>query len=182
MPALPQEIHEVNLEYVRQALVLNPRATVGEVKSLLEARPKFPVFLSEKYIGKLIRKVKVERFHRYDHDSVNRRLAEIEDITQAVAGEMWKIFLDPLADKKARVMAGKTIIDSHHKFLESQMNAGVFTRQLGTIDVEHQHEHTLTVNLPPEIEDSVMRALENHGIIKPKYRVLNSAPVPASTA
>lgn len=151
-------------EKVRQALVLNPRASYTEIKSLLENDMKNPIALDVGYIAKIAAKIRLERHHRYDKTAIAERLAQIEDTTEMVVTNMWRILLDPRSDSKARVQAGKIIIDSQHQFLEAQMNAGIFPKQVGTLSVEHSHS---VRDLPPEVYDRMLRAFENHGIIRP---------------
>ena len=173
MATLKDETIQYHRERVRETLVLNPRATIADITKLLEtANP--PLILGRHYVGKLVRKINTERLVRYDQAHLNRRIAEMQDRTESVITQMWKIVLNPRNSAKERVMAGKVIIDADHDLLQAQMDAGIFTRKLGSIGVDHEH----TLKLPDEIRLPILRAFKNYGIIRPQYRILESKPEP----
>jgi len=172
MPAYSDERTQFYKEKVRQALVFNPRASHREIREMLEKNPKNPITLAPDYIGKLVHKIRTERDRRQDFEHVGRRLSEIQDKTTLVTEQMWRILLSPTTEDKDKVAAGKVIIEGEHRLLEAQMDAGVFKRKLGTVDVEHQHEHTVTLKLPDEIKLPILRAFANYGIIRnTKYKL-----------
>lgn len=177
MPAYKDEIQQYHRERIRDILVLKPAASAETIKKTL-ASSEVPLNLDIAYLRKQIHKIRQERYHRFAKDKVESRLAEIQDATRLVSEQMWKILVDTTADTKARVAAGKVIIDGEHKLLEAQMTGGVFDRKLGTLAIAGNVEHTH--RLPAEIAAPIMRALENHGLIKPVgYRI---KPEPALTA
>lgn len=173
MASLKDETTQYHRERVREALVFNPRATIKELVDLLQyANP--PLVLERHYVGKLVNKIKGERLTRHSQENLNRRIAELQDRTESVITQMWKIVLNAKHPAKERAMAAKVILDADRNLLESQMDAGIFDRKLGTIGVEHQHEHTL--KLPDEIRLPILRAFKNYGIIHPSYTVLPAEP------
>jgi len=160
MPNYKNEIIEYHKERVREVLALNPHAGLRSIRQFLENDPQTPLVLDVHYIGKLKQKIIQERKRRFDQTIVEERLSEIQDRTESVAAQMWQILLDAGAPEVARVAAAKVIIDSEHKLLEAQMNAGVFERKFGSVDIRHTYE------LAPEMKAMVLKTLANYGIIK----------------
>ncbi len=160
MPSYGKELTEYHKERIKELLVLKPKVSLLSIREALQNDHKNPLLLDKDYIAIIIRKIRGERKHRYDREEVNERLAEIQDHSQSVIEQMWGVLLNPTADDRARVGAAKVIIDSEHKFLEAQMDMGVFERKLGTVDVEHTH------TLAPEVMLPILRALSNYGIIR----------------
>ena len=159
-----EEIKKHHIERIREVISLKQRVSNIAIQKILANDSRDPINLELHYVGKLILKIRQERKSRYNQAVVDQRLAEIQDRTETVIEQMWRILLDTSNLPTARVAAGKTIIDAEHKFLEAQMNAGIFERKLGTLDVKHEHEHTLA----PELALPILNALRNYGIIERK--------------
>lgn len=176
MPAYKDETIEYHKERIRDLIVLKPDVSAHSIREALQSDPKNPLILDRKYIGKLLRKIDEERKHRFDKVKVEKNLAIIEDETQNIISQFWGILLDNQADAKARVMAGKGILDAIHKLLEAKMAAGIFERKLGTVQVEHQH------TLSPEIALPILRALQNYGIVRTTATIIESKPAEFSDA
>ncbi len=136
-----------------------PAASIRSLRSALEIDKKNPLRLDRVYLGRLVRKIHGERARNLDTTTVEQTIGVIENSTQQVVAKMWEILLDSTADEKARVAAGKVIVDAQHKLLEAQMDAGIYERKLGKVDVSHEH------HLAPELAEPIMRALRNYGII-----------------
>lgn len=169
MPTYKDETQKYHIERVREVLVLNPRATERAIQTVLEQDASDPLKLNREYIRKLKKKIKGERQHRFDKKHINERLAELQDRTEGIIAQMWKILLDTEKSTLARVAAARTIIDAEQKLLEAQMDAGIFDRKLGTVDIEHTH----TLALSPEHKALALAFLRNHGAItKPNIAAL----------
>lgn len=163
MAQFKDETRQYHLERVREALVLAPRGSLRDICELLQGA-KVPLVLDRGYVSKIIRKIKAERQKRYTGADYQARIAELQDRTDVVIGQMWKILYNPKNSDKARVMAGKVILDADKSLLDAQMDAGIFDRKLGSVAVDHNHEHT--VKLPDEIRLPILRAFRNYGLIK----------------
>lgn len=165
-----KEHEKYYLDRVREVLVLKPNAGRVLIKKILQENPENPLVLGEAYVGILKKKILGERRRRYDFVKVEERLAELQDRTEGIVAQLWRIVLDGTADERARVAAAKTIIEADHKFFEAQMNAGVFERKLGTVEVEHSHF------LAPEHVALVKTVFKNYGIIKAAGNAALPAP------
>lgn len=160
MPNYKDETQEYHVERVREVLALNPRAGVRTIREVLEKDPENPVILNPHYILKLKKKIQGERKQRFSQALVDERLSEIQDRTEGVIAQMWRILLNPTMDERARVAAAKVIIDAEHKFFEAQMDAGIFERRLGSVEVRHSHEFSI------EHKTLILKVFSNYGIIK----------------
>lgn len=178
MAKFRDETIQYHTERVREAVILFPRASAREVVELLSKSKTHPIVLDKEYVGKLMKKIKGERKHRYRVASFDIRVAEMEDRTQTVISQMWKILHDARNSDKARVMAAKTILDADKNLLDAQMDAGIYDRKLGKVGIDVKHEHEHTVRLPDEIRIPILRALKNYGLIK---RVNATVIEPADT-
>lgn len=160
MPSYRQETIKYHIERVREVLALKPRAGCRVIKEVLSTDKGDPLNLDEWYIISLKRKIAGERVHRFDNAKVEKALSEIQDRVEGVIAQMWGILLDQNKDDRARVAAGKVIIDAEHKFLEAQLATGIYERKLGSVDIHH---HQLT----PDQQIAIIRVFTNYGIIKP---------------
>lgn len=180
MAAYSDTLKEYHKSRIRDVMILKPGVSIEGIRRVLELSQEAPLTLDHRYITKLVQKIRDERETRMDRVRINVRLAELQDRYEAVTEQMWKILLDTSLNEikgglSARVQAGRTILEQEEKLLNAQMEAGVFERKIGTLAVEHQHEHTL--NLPDEIRLPILRAFKNYGIIRnPTYTVLPSEP------
>lgn len=159
MPTYRDETQHYHRERVREVLALQPTASTRTIREALQADPNAPLTLDRSYLDNLRRKIEGERRHRYDRAEVAQRLAELQDRTETIIAQMWRILLKTTAEPAERIAAARTIIDAEHRFLEAQMNAGIFERNLGTLDVAH------TLQLTPEYRALILRAFANYGLV-----------------
>ena len=162
MPAYSEESKRYHIDRIREVLKIRPDVSIKGIKRALEGDHSDPLSLDPVYIGKMLMKIRKERARRFSNALVTTRLAELEDNTRGVVSQLWAILLDPTCKDIARVAAGKAIIEHEHKLLEAQMNAGIFERKLGTLEVDHLHEYTLA----PDLRATILLALKNYGIVK----------------
>jgi len=163
MPKYKKETEQYHMERVREVLALNPRAGAIAISNLLKEDRNNPINLDPHYIVKLKRKIQGERIHRFDQAKVEQHIAQLEDETEQLCIQMWRIVLDQTMDERARVAAAKTIIDAKIKLFEAKMDAGIFERKLGTFEMKHTH----TYEIIQEKKILILNALKNYGIINP---------------
>lgn len=176
MAAYSDTLKEYHKSRIKDVMILKPGVSIEGIRRVLELSQD-PLKLDYRYITKVVQKIRAERRTRMDRQEINSRLAEMQDRYEAVTEQMWKILLDGTADGKGRVMAGKIIIDAERLLLEAQMEAGVFERKIGTIAIDHSHEHTL--KLPEEIRTPILRAFRNYGIIR-DAKIIEHPPLAAT--
>ena len=175
------ETKQYHSQRIREVLVLKPTAVPRVIKETLAAHPQAPLNLDLAYIRKHIAKIRGEQLERYNRPQLARSIAELEDKTESIGVEMWKIMLgEEKYDERARVQAGKAIIEAAHDLLQAKMDAGIFTRRLGEVAVEHTHEHI--IRLDPLVKAGIMRAFKNYGIIRSPAAALPAETAGAGTA
>ena len=145
------------MELVRQALAMRPRATGTKIKEMLAASG---ITLDYMYINRLKKKIMGERAFRFNQAEVNVRIAEIQDKTNAVQQKLWAILVNPKATDKNKVAAARGILDAERKLFESELDAGLFERKLGEVEVRHG------LALSPEQRQMILNAMANFGVIK----------------
>jgi hypothetical protein len=161
MPAYKEEVTKEHMEAIREVLAVQPRAGAYKIRELLQKR-KNPLVLDPHYILKLKRKIESERIHRFDRAKVEAHIAEMQDEIDQLCIQMWAIVLDKTYDERARVAAAKVIIDAKTKLFEAKLDAGIFERKIGTVDVKNTYE------IKSEHKVLILNALANYGIIEPK--------------
>jgi len=134
-----QERRKEHTDMVQQIMVLKPGSTVAAIKeALLEVTGhNFDWF----YVNKLVRKVKNERKVRFSKAEVGKRLAEIEDQTRLIKTKMWGIMQDKKATDIAKIRAGEAIVKAEKILLDAQMDAGIFERKPGVIEIDTTEEN-----------------------------------------
>lgn len=145
---------EEHLELVRQAVAVNPNCTARQVSDSIEKETGRK--LSVPYIYKLRDKLRGERIHRYDKAAVLVRIADMEDRVRRIHAEMWAIVLDKRAPRESKIKAATLIAKSDRELFDAQLDAGIFERKLGTLDVA------------PDLEKfaPVIHAFANFGLIR----------------
>lgn len=167
---------------VRDLMIINPNITYTDIQKRLILSPVDSLRLNIEYITKLVKKNKKERLVKVDRADIKERIGEMRETYEAVAAQMWSILMDTSLNFEkggigARVTAGKVIVEAQRSLLEAEMNAGVFDRKLGSVElaaigtVQHLHR------LDPGVKAPIMQALQNYGIIKQpesEYTVVDS--------
>lgn len=164
MPAYKKETEQKHMERIREVLALKPRAGAITISNVLKTDPNEPLSLDPHYIIKLKKKIKGERVHRLDQAVVEEHISEMQDEIDQVTVQMWAIVLDGSADERARVGAAKVIVDSKLKLFEAKLDAWIFERKLGTLEVKRTYE------LKTEHKVLVLQAIANYGIIPPQTK------------
>lgn len=160
MPNYKDETQQYHIERIREVIAIKPRASLRTIREVLEGDPNEPLRLHIDYILKLLEKIRGERKYRFNQALVDKHLAEIQDQNESVITQMWRILLDNSRDERTRVAAAKVIVDANFKLFEAQLDAGIFERKLGTVDMKDAYK------INPEQQASILRALHNYGIIK----------------
>lgn len=172
-----QEYHKSR---IRDIMILKPEVSAEAIKAALAQSALDPLNLDRTYIRKLMGKIKKDRIVRIDRADIRERLGIMRETYNLVSEQMWKILLES-NDRKAQVSAGKVIVDAQKNLLESEMNAGVFDRKLGTINFEAggqiEHVHTLS----PELKAPILHALEKYGIIRSAITITNNDKLAITT-
>ena len=143
-------------------LIFQPTASLREIQKVLENSKEEPLHLDLNYVGKLRDRIFAERTRRNDHRNLKVRLAEIQDEHKAIKTRLWREATDPRSPAVARIMALDKLAKSELELLSAEMDAGLYERKIGTIDVKHEHA------LAPDMLAPIILALQNYGIVDRK--------------
>lgn len=182
MGAYSDHKQEYHKSRIRDIMILKPSVSAEGIQHALISSPLDPLKLDRGYVRKLMAKVKKERMVKIDRADIKERIVSMRETYEAVSAQMWKILLDESLNYEkggigARVTAGKVIIEAQKALLESEMNAGIYDRKIGTLALENtgtvEHVH----RLHPDMKAPIMKALENYGLIKRVNYTIDPEPV-----
>lgn len=149
MPSYSKQKEQEFTEMIRILRVRNPGISLREIQSGLEQNG---FHLHVDYINKLVHKLDQEKIHRVDQQTLNKEIADFEDLVKVLANELWKIILGKDSTKREKTSAIKTLLDSRSDLFDKKFDAGIFERQLGKIKAEGV--------LTPEQKEMINKALD----------------------
>lgn len=150
------EQEEYYCERIRSILALNPRASL---KKIGEALAQDNIKLGDKMVSRLRLKVVRERVFRYDVARVENRIAQMEDHYNELMKQAWRIVIGARSEA-TKIYAIATIAKMEKQLLEAQMDAGIYERRIGTLDVNKRVRA-----LAPELRASIVNALQKAGVV-----------------
>lgn len=169
MPKVGKEVQKYYESRIRSVLVFQPDASLADIQKALEDSREAPLHLQIHYVGKLRDKVMRERTNRFNKTVLATRLATIQDKHKAVAVRLWREAMDPHSPAVARIMALDKLMQGEFALLEAEMDAGVYERKLGTVEVKETHEHTIA----RELLMPIMAAFQHYGMIRKEAEKTN---------
>ena len=164
MPSYGSDQRRYIRERIAEILTLKPTASVRAIQDILASDPSQALSLSTKFILAERTKIFREQETRYNRTNINKRIARMEDRTEAIVASMFKILLSPEEDGKAKAWAAQNILKSEEALLKAQLAAGIFQEAPKRIDIAMRH----TYELPPEMRAAILLAFKNYGIIAPQ--------------
>lgn len=167
MPAFSKDAKEYYESRIRTIMIVCPDVSIRGVVEALATDPHNPLKLDKNYVMRAMRKIIAERAHRNDRLNIKVRLAKMQDKYRIVAERLWAEASDILNPGVVRVMALEKLMKLDMELLNSEMDAKLYDRAIGTLDV---------VRKPISIEqaDGILKALNMWGILPEKPReVLN---------
>ncbi|GEM_PF-5712978 len=150
---------EYHKSRIRAVLVVRPDASLRDIQSTLEESTEAPLTLTLHYIGKLKNKILKERINRFNAN-LRERLSTMQDKKMAIDIRLWSEATNQRSPAIARIAALRDLFRNELELMESEMNAGLYERKLGTVDMKHAYK------ISPEHQALILRAFENYGIIK----------------
>jgi len=163
MPALSTETQNYHKSRIRAVLVVDPQASLREIKETLSKSFNAPLNLDLVYISKLVKKIHVERTVRNDRANISRRISELQDKLKRIDGQLWTIAADKGAKDIAKVQALKALAENELKLLSAEMDAGIYERKVGTLKVEERKVSLLTIinQVEPNERARLINAFKN---------------------
>ena len=120
------EIDRIDLE-IRRLMVREPNISGRRIAVLLKHDKDFIIN----------RKKKIDRANRenINRSMVEKDLAELENLYRAMALDMYDIITSSMSDN-AKIFAFNALFKAKRELIDSKMDAGIFRRELGKIEVE----------------------------------------------
>lgn len=173
---------EYHKSRIRDVMIMNPSISVEGIQQTMAKNELDPLVLHRDYIRKLTKKMKKDRIFKIERSEIKERIATMRETYELVSAQMWNILLDESLNYEkggigARVTAGKVIIEAQKALLESEMNAGIYDRKLGTLALENTGSVEHVHRLRPDMKAPIMKALENYGLIKRVNYTINPESV-----
>jgi len=129
-----KEQQEYHIKMIRRVLVMNPNASIREIRETLQKQRK-PLKLDKDYIHKLLKKIRKERAYRIDYYTLNKKLAEFEDKISESDLRLWSIVTNKNTTNMEKIAALREIRNNNKELFDKMFDAGVFERQLGKLNV-----------------------------------------------
>jgi hypothetical protein len=106
------------------------------------------------YLSKLVRKLTREKAIAVDLQKVNERIAETKERYRVMIQMLWRIidyrseyqneFHLFFPSNRDRIMAANTLVKLDLAILKAEMDAGIFDRKLGTVELNVYRAHCST--------------------------------------
>lgn len=174
---------------IRDILVIDPLISVQKLQDrLLDRGFKTAAGnpLEWRYVAKLVRKTTQEQNVNVDRQKVQERLADIKEQYRLLIEEAMRIAFYrpaqpgqtdpgiPMPTNKERLQAINTILKMNLAIFNAEMDAGIFERKLGTMDLNLMRSRPLN----PEAERKIVEAFQRWGILpnEPQQVEVLSAP------
>lgn len=149
---------------IRDAMAIDPLITIRSLQTVTEK--KAGRALSFEYIIKLKRKIRGEVAIRPDLEKYENRLATLREKNRIVVEELLRIaFPDPNtpASEKPGIIDRRKALESiariEKDMIKLEMDLGLFTRHIGTIQVDHRLKP-----LDDDTRSNIIKAFEAWGI------------------
>lgn len=154
---------------VRDTLAIDPDITLRSMQELFQRRN---YNVSHEYLRVVRKKVQKQIYVESDHVTIQQRVSELREQYKSLIEQLKKqayYVFDPADPTPPPTYAERTkaiaeIVKTQKLLLDIEMNAGIYTRQLGVVG--HIHKHTVEEK-KEEMEElgTITQALENWGIV-----------------
>lgn len=158
---------------IRNEVARNPVVSVVQLQNALKKRGFQTANgnpLDWRYVSKLLRKLNREKALAVDMQKVNERLAETKERYRVITDKLWKIIdwkIEYLLEEgigmpqtQDIVRAANTIVKLDLAILKAEMDAGIFDRKLGTVDVNMYRR----IELNPDTAAIIAGAFRHWGV------------------
>jgi hypothetical protein len=163
------EAREIHKAGIRRLLAVNPQMSLRDLSANLK---KNGMDVSMQYIHKMRAKVQRELVERMNRTTVNQALNAFVEVLNETSQRMWMILSDPHATHKDKIAAARVINDAHDRVFDKMFEAGVFTRDMGTLTVAHTGSVDMiavsekTANRYEDTLKRIAEVLNEHGSTK----------------
>ena len=171
MKKLPPQEEKIK-RAIRDAIVIDPLISVAKLQDALYDkgyRTANNSPLDWDYVAKMRHKVHRQAVESVDHQEVSSRVAEMKERYRLIYEQLIRIayYSDELRKEgvpppsvRDRVSALREIIKLDVAIFGAEMDAGIFNRHLGTLEIEKRNKP-----LPVEARELIKQAMVNWGMI-----------------
>lgn len=161
---------------IRDIVAFNPLVTDIKLSEILFERGfknAGNTALNRQYVGKLRVKLRKQGVREANNQELGQRIVEFKEKNRLVFDRLVRIafYTDDLKKEgtlppsaKDQIAALNSIVRLEIMIFNAEMDAGIFERHLGTIEIEKRYRP-----LPPELKEQMMQAFRNWGIIPQEY-------------
>lgn len=186
MKKLPVQEEKIK-RAIRDIVIIDPLISVTKLQdALLEKGYKSATgnALDWRYVHKLKTKVHRTAIEQTDREKVIERVTEMKERYRLMLERLWRIvyYTDDLKKEgfmppsyKDQINAINSIIRLDSIIFNAQLDAGIFERHIGTLEVEKRSRP-----LPPELKAMMLKAFINWGIV-PKDVIPHAEPTTLTT-
>lgn len=174
-------IHEEKIRRaIRDIVVIDPLISVAKLQDALfdkGYKSANGTALDWRYVHKLKHKVNRQTIEQTDREKVVERITEMKERYRLMLERLWRIifYTDDLKKEgfmppsfKDQINAINTIVKLDALVFNSELDAGIFERHIGTLEIEKRSQP-----LPPELKAAMLKAFVNWGVI-PKETIIHA--------
>ena len=167
MPKILKPAEEKITRAIRDAIVIDPLISMRSLQSVLEK--KGINVGSREYLSRLVWKITRSLETEVDRQVLSGRIAQIKERQRIVIDRLVRIafYTDDLRKEgfpppsyRDQIMALNAIVKLDLAILSAEMDAGIFERHIGKIEIEKRY-----IPLPQELKERMIEALKNYGVI-----------------
>jgi hypothetical protein len=167
-----EQEHQLKLA-IRDAIARNPLMSVVQLQDALKERGFKTAQgnpLDWRYVSRLVRKLNREKALSVDQQKIQERLAITKERFRVMIETLWRIiewkseYIDQYnifpPKNEDRIKAINTILKLDLAILKAEMDAGIFERKLGSVDLNVYRAQIL----PAEVAEKIMDVFKRWGI------------------
>ena len=126
---------------IRDAMAIDPLISISGLQRALYK--KLGREIDEVFMKKLVRKVTAEMVVVADREKVEQRISYLRERNRVICEELFRIAFPSetemyRGDIKDRIKALQTISTIEARQIKLEMDLGLFTRQIGTLNINHR--------------------------------------------
>lgn len=157
---------------IRDSIAIDPLISVSRLQDVLfnkGFKSANNQVLTWHYIAKLVRKINREAAERADRTKVTERLSQSKERYRLVFDRLMRIAFYtedlkkegmPPPSYRDQISALNAIVRLDIAILNAEMDAGIFERHLGTLEVDKRNKP-----IPKELKDRIRQAMINWGMM-----------------
>lgn len=165
----PIEKYEDTKIKIRQMLVKMPNLSPREIGEGLG--------IDRKTVYLLLSQIRKENIEHIDEKEIKDEIAKLEQHTGFMVTEIWALMQDPTTKAGQKLYGIKVLSDILTRLHEAKMDAGIFKRHIGTVDVQQNlNIIDLLQNASPETKKQFSELAKQ--LIRSRRNIIEGSVVP----